>query len=229
VLVIDLEAAVLRRFTARTPSANDLTDALTAALSLYNRYNPLLVEETFDTVADTQDYDLENIPLLVQQVIWMPGGNYTLLLSVNVAPYYPDMWFYDSYSQYSLYTVNNIEAMASAYRSLGDYVLRDNQIRLLPTPTTSDLEVLVIYQTAHVLTSTDTILATIPDEDFSIMRDLMVADLIQTDGINAATRFDYAEGMSRVTHHYVPTNVETVVTQLRHELVRKYASGGIIR
>jgi len=229
VLVAALEAAVGRRFTARTLSADNLTDALTAALSLYNRYNPLLVEETFDTIADTQDYTLVNTPLFVQQVIWMPGGNYTLLLSVNVAPYYPDMMFYDKYSQYSLYTVDNIEAMTSAEHSLGDYVVRDGDIRLLPKPTTSDLKVLVVYQTAHVLTVDDSVLATVPDEDFSVMRDLMTADLIQSDAVNASTRFDYTEGMSRVAHHYVPANVESVVTQLQKELKRKYSSGGIIR
>ena len=228
-LVAALEAAVGRRFTARTLSADNLTDALTAALSLYNRYNPLLVEETFDTVANTQDYSLVNTPLFVQKVIWMPGGNYTLLLSVNVSPYYPDMMFYDKYSQYSLYTVDNIEEMTSADNSLGNFLVRDGSIRLLPKPTTSDLTVLVIYQTAHVLTVMDTVLATVPDEDFSVMRDLMTADLIQSDAVNAATRFDYSEGMSRVAHHYVPTNVEGVVAQLQKELKRKYASGGVIR
>jgi hypothetical protein len=124
----------------------------------------------------------------------------------------------------------NIERNEIVLSLRGDWEQVGRMIRLTPVPVVAGVDIPYQYYAGHAVTpntdepSVDEF-ATIPDEDLSILVDLMRAEYIEGSGVEMSIEADFSEGSQRETRHTIPENTRAVAENLRNGLRRKYGDG----
>ena len=209
-------------------SATALDRRIAAAVREYSRYNPRAISTTFETVAEQAAYtlDVDDPVNGIGAALWFPGGTIS-----EVRDALEDMLREPvRYGIVSQYVIEDIKESAHVSAFAGDWEWRagTSEIVLDPTPTTAGNTVYVTYLTGHVLNEEEGEgYDTIPDADLEIIRDLALAELLAARQIEAAMTPDMAEGLERVTMHFMGGNIAQVITQLRGKLIGKYGGTAI--
>jgi hypothetical protein len=223
----DIQEAVRDRFSAETIADPKLNRLIEAAVRFYSRYNPYLQQTTIATVSEQKRYDLpaDCIHEMVLDVDYWPTGGLSYELSA-AQEYETIQRRPASYDLISERVIEDIKQAEHIKRVRGDWTIENGQIALTPVPSGSSVTVYVTYGSVHALTGSTTY-ATIPDEDLDIMRDLTVAEILEAKAAEYAAEPDYAEGLQRITKHFMPENIDKVVQRLRGKCIQKYAGAAV--
>jgi hypothetical protein len=207
----ELTDAQLRRFVAR-------------AVRFYSRFNPYEDSDTVTTVVDQQDYTLPDEFLFMRDVEYYPAGQLFGQLHAGspTAEYELMLHRPARYAHPSDRVIERINRQGLADAIKGKWeIVGGKTLRLWPVPS-SVAEYTYYYGALHELNEASTGYDTIPDEDLDIVVSLTLAEALTKALVNVSTEFDYAEGLQRVTKHFVPDNVTATVKMLRDTVRGKY-------
>ena len=220
-----IRRAVLDLYTLDTPTATTLNRRIEAAVREYSRYNPLVVDTTLTTVADQAAYAFDDPVNGIRDVIYWANGTY-----YTVSDEIMDRLRLNTpYALVSQYTIEDIKEAAHVRGLLGDWEWRNTsgELVLYPTPETSGETVYVTYYAPHALDEEGEGYDTIPDADQDIIAALTIAELLTAKQIEAAGTPDMAEGLERVTTHFMGQSIAQVIHQLRGKVAAKYGGSAI--
>lgn len=218
VLVADIIQGVQDQYATVVADAK-MRRLIAKAVRYYSRWNPYVQSTSFSTVLDQQAYDLPADCVGVLDVLWLPMGD--VLISGSEALTITQAELLDTYNQYALRYVSDINEMEYHDAIKGNWEIRNAQVFLWPIPTSASHTVTVQYYIVHVLTST-TSYATIPAEDLDILVDLTLAELLQSGRLDASLRPSWAEGLTRVSYRGISSDVQTAVEDLRRGVQGRY-------
>lgn len=222
-----IRRAVLDDYTLESPTATVLNRRIAAAVREYSRYNPRVLDTTFETVADQAAYELDvDVPVNgICAVLYYANGLYYTVTDDIVYQLRLDT----PYALVSQRVIEDTKEAAHVRGVLGDWEWRagTKEIVLYPTPETSGDTIYVTYYTPHVLNEEEDGYDTIPPEDQDIIVDLTLAELLTRHTVEAAASPDQAEGLERVTYHYNVANIDLAVARLRSGLIGKYGGTAI--
>lgn len=220
-LVSALKATVTTLYTAETLGDALFLEHLRSALAVYNKHNPIRKSVDLATVAGQSDYTLGEPFLYVESVLWYPGGGVAYGnfefdpadLPRPTLPYRgePSVRIIERFNNYESYRARQ-----------GLWELRGQTIRLFPTPTNTGDTISVDYAVAHVLTVEDSELATVPDADFEVLRDLILAEILDRQAINKATEDNYKEGLQQVAKQHSMEALRQEASRLRSRALATY-------
>ena len=220
-LVSDIVEAVEDQFTTETIDAERLGRLAGLAVKYYSRYNPFEKAGTLSLVADKQDYDLAADCILVRDVDYWPAGEVFGVLRTEEELVGGQQRYHFPSDQ----VIINIERTALVDRQGPRWEqIGSRKVRLHPAPTAVDT-IDYQYYAVHALSADGKEYATVPDEDLEIIRDLALAEVIGSRGLEVTIEPDYAEGLQRVTKGRIPENVRVAVSKLRQGVRDKYGSG----
>ena len=223
-LIASIVTAVEDRYTIETIGADKMKRLIAAGVRFYSRYNPSVTVTSFDTVADQRLYDLPSDCMqdyVITVDYWPTGGLDSALSAANEYEERGDAPF--RYSLYSERVIDDIKQQEYIERVRGQWEIENDQIALYPVPSGSSVEVYVTYGAGHAINEAETAYTTIPAEDLDIIRDLVVAEIIEGRRIEASVEPDYAEGLGRQTKRFIPGNVDATVKYLRRKCTDKYS------
>jgi len=123
--------------------------------------------------------------------------------------------------------IDNINQEAHIKALQGTWEQRNQTLVIFPEPTaagTTDLE--IVYAAEHVLNDDEDGYDTIPDVDLDIIADLTTATYLQARMTEISLEPDYAEGLQRLTTHFLPSNLRETIRALRQEVKSKYGGTG---
>lgn len=223
-LIADIIEAVGDAFTSETLDPGRLERLISIAVKYYSRYNPFEKPGTLTLVVNQQDYDVAADCILLAGVDYWPSGD--LAGVMRAGQEYADLVGEEvRYRFPSDRVIRNIERTSRADRQGVRWEpLGSRKVRLHPAPTAVDT-IDYQYYAVHALDAAEDEYPTIPDEDAEIIRDLVLAEILQGRGLEYAVEPDYAEGLQRVTKHFIPGNVRATVSALRQGVRSKYGSG----
>lgn len=221
-----IRRAVLDDYTLDTPTATVLNRRIAAAVREYSRYNPRVVDTTLTTVADQAAYTFDVPVNGIREVLYWANGTY-----YTVSQEIMDRLRLDTpYALVSHYAIEDIKEAAHVRGLLGDWEWRgaSGELVLYPTPETTGETVYVTYYAPHALNDDGDGYDTIPDADQEIIVALTIAELLTAQQIAAAGTPDMAEGLERVTTHFMGQNIAQVIHQLRGKVAAKYGGSAIV-
>ena len=221
-LTADISTAVTDMYTTETIAPAKMLRLIAAAVRYYSRWNPYVVKSTFTTVADQEAYDLAAGTLLVLDVLW-PSD--TLSGVVNVGQEQASALILNPASRH-LVSEKIIKAIQddSFYTGmLGRWRVENKQVILSPTPGSTGSDVEMWCAALHAINVGSTAYTTIPGEDLEIMRDLVVAEIIQGRAIEMSAEPDYKEGLSSETFHFATASANETVRMLRRRCSDRYS------
>lgn len=224
----DLQVAVLRRYTTDTSLSDDVVFAGFAAEAVrrYSQYNPRVLTYEYTTEVNEHSYDLPADCIMILEVQYWPVGEVFAELNASYEPVYLQRRP-ERYDLISEPIIGDIKRAAYTKRLAGSYEQRNKTIYVYPAPTSaSSLD--LVYGAEHVLNDDSDGYDTIPDEDFDIVRDLIIAEAIEGKILEVSLEPDYSEGLGKVTKHYISTNAWAVVNRLRRGLAAKYGDGNVV-
>jgi len=167
----DIRQRYRDRFATQPFTGDDtaLDRFIAAAVQFYSRYNPVVKSTTITTVSAQQDYDLPSDCVLVVDAMYWPIGELGQQLRVG-----SELAFLlrepgkIRVHQPSSAIIDDIEYIQYIERTQGKWEQINKQLRLWPEPVEGGTEVDVEYTAEHALS--DSIYATIPDEDLARLR-----------------------------------------------------------
>ena len=227
-LLTDIQTAVTDRLTTETIVTARLNRFIAAAVREYSRYNPIISSTMLSTVSDQAEYDLSALNCMqVLECYWWPIGQLFAELRAGAEQAYIMRQPY-RYHMPSERVINDINQEAHISRLVGHWELRNqNTLVIYPTPTAaSDEDLEIVYTSAHALNVGGTAYATIPDEDLDILADLTFALYLQARISEAALEPDYAEGLQRITTHFIGPNLQAAIRMLKQGVEGKYSGSG---
>ena len=196
---------------------------IAAAVQEYSRYNPRILRTEITTVADQQTYSLSTLVGIIgiRDIYW-PSEVAATTLRRNTLPE-EDPYRYHLFSHT---VVDDIQRQEWNKRIRGSGHYRPATCELyLPDAPAGGETIVLDYYAAHQKVSAS--YPTIPDEDESLIRDLVLAELYEADSFEMAMQPDYKEGQESETFHHITGNLGVVVDRLRSRLARKYGNGTI--
>ena len=221
--IADIQTAVADKYTLATIADAKSKRQIASAVRFYSRYNPHITLWEFTTTVDVNAYDLPDGATIIIDVLWPADEALTI---VNVGAIRESMLRRPvRYDLVSERVIENIKSDAFYSDYLGNWRRQNEQVILEPTPGVTGQDVQLWYGKAHALNAGATGYDTIPDEDLNILTDLSIVEVLLQLQIEAATRPDYAEGLGRVTHHFLPQNLHAVINDLRKGVRGKYGTG----
>ena len=217
--IADIRESVQDRWTGRITDAK-IDRLIDAAVRFYNRFNPLEVAGyEFDTEADVAVYDMPAACIAVKEVIYpysaanINTGTDSILSTGPAVPY----------NEPSVGVIKGINADAYLGRTMGRWYYRSVSTELVLDPMPSGATtVRVTYYAKHSKNAGSTAYTTIPDTDLELLRDLVVADLVEAEGAELATMPDYTEGLEKEAFGRVGGNSFAVAEQLRQKVRDRY-------
>lgn len=224
----DLQVSVRRRYTTDTTLADDITfnGIVAEVVRRYSDYNPRVLTHSYTTEVDEHSYDLPEDCIMIMEVLYWPIGE--VFAEMNAA--YEPVYLQRRPERYSLISepvIDDIKRAAYIKRLAGYWEQRGKTIYIYPAPTSaSSLD--LVYGAEHVLNDDEDGYDTIPDEDFNIIRNLIIAEVVESRMLEISLEADYAEGLGRVTKHFIPANAWAVVSRLRRGVAAKYGNGNVV-
>jgi hypothetical protein len=224
-LLTDIRTAVRDRLTTEDFTTTQLGKMIAAGVTEYSRWNPVMVDDDFDTVAEQNEYDLPDDCLFVADCWWFPGGDIwdedeaiTPASAASLNDYnFPSHQVIDDINQ---------EAANRVARGQWESERGSRVIKLFPEPGESGLDVDFRYASPHVLNVGGTGYDTVPTEDLEILVDLIMARHLETRGMEASLEPDYQLAMQRETFRNIPKNTLMFAEQLREKVRQKYGGSG---
>lgn len=192
------------------------------AVRHYSRFNPAVTTYSFETVYDNAAYELPSDFLAIRDLEYWPSGIVPGITEIVDTAITQQQSAY-SYDLISEPVISSIKRSQYAKWHMGTATVEGRQLILHPTPTQTGLAVTLKYAAPHKLTD-DSDYETIPEEDLSIIRDLVVADLMEARRVQAAALPDYREGLTEIRRGEVAANVASVVASLRARCSDKYTN-----
>lgn len=221
-LIEDIIEAVEDAFTSEALDPGRLERFIAFAVKYYSRYNPYEEADTLSLVVGQQDYDVAADCVLVKDVDYWPAGEVFGVLRTGEEELVRGQRRYHFPSDQ---VIDNIERTALADRQGPRWEqIGSRKVRLYPAPTAADTADYQYYA-VHTLDAGGDEYPTIPDEDIEIIRDLVLAEVVGSRGLEVTIEPDYAEGLQRVTKGRIPENVRVAVSRLRQGVRDKYGSG----
>ena len=224
----DIYTAVRDRLTTESFTASQLNKMIAAGVREYSRWNPLMVDYTFQTEAADNEYDLPDDCLFVLDCWWFPSGELldegeeedvlSLGTLTSLSPY--------NFPSHRVIDDINKEAANRAARGQWESEKGSRVIKLFPEPTEAGSDVDIRYASPHVLNEAEDGYDTVPDEDLEILADLVVARHLETRAAEMALEPDYQLAMQRETFRSVPRNAVMMAEQLREGVRQKYGGSG---
>lgn len=218
--VAELKTSVGYRFTERTVSDQEFLDCLFSAVRFYNRWNPLVVSVEMQTQANVAEYTVDDDDFVgIIEVTWKPQSFETSGTSLTAGA---------SGTQGAVPSLLIGKAIADSVRadlSVGASAIRGQSFVLYPTPESDGLTIYVVYAKRHVPDDADnpTKYETIPTEDFDILRDLIVAELLDSYANNPSKGIDYSEGLMSIRGRGTVENAAERASKLRQRVITKYS------
>jgi len=123
--------------------------------------------------------------------------------------------------------IDDINQSAYLSRIIGEWEQRNDTVSITPKPSASDDDILLVYAASHLINATATGYDTIPDEDLDIVADLTLAAYLKSRAVELALEPDYAEGIQKITKHFLPGNIANVVKELHRGIEGKYGGTGL--
>jgi len=229
VLLTTIRTAITTdRITTETIATERLDRMIATAVREYSRYAPIIDSTFITTVADQTEYNLEALNCLwVLSCLWWPVGQLFAELHAGAEQVY----ILNKPSRYHMPSeriIDNINQSAHIHAMQGFWEQRNQTLVISPAPTTAATDNLEItYAALHVLNADETGYDTIPDEDLDILADLATANYLQARMSEIALEADYAEGLQKLTVHYVPGNLRETIKVLRQGVKEKYGGTGV--
>lgn len=223
----DIYTAVRDRLTTESFTTSQLNKMIAAGVRDYSRWNPVMVDYAFETVAGDNEYVLPANCLFVVDCWWFPGGG--LLDEEEMYVLSPGtVLSLSNYNFPSHQVIDDINQEAANRISRGHWESEKGSrvIKLFPEPDSAGIEVDIRYASPHVLNGAADGYDTIPDEDLEILADLVVARHLETRAAEMALEPDYQLAMQRETFRSVPRNALLVAEQLRQGVRQKYGGSG---
>lgn len=228
-LLTEIEQAVTDRYTESITTAK-LDRIIAGAVRYYSRFNPLEEEITLTTVADQKEYDL--IALGATNCIGVREVIGSQLLTTVTEPsmleeYYrllKEPYRIDMPSNDVIDDINN-SAHISKFAWKWNYEKAESKLMIYPEPSTTGSSFVVRYWASHALNDDE--YETIPDEDLELLAGVVIADLLDQQGMAAAMSPDYQEGLEKVTFNKMVENNMTFASELRGRLMRKYSGTAV--
>jgi len=222
--LVDIYQAVRDKITTETWTDPQLKRWVAAAVRFYSRYNASIKTATLTSVANQQLYDLPSDLLSIVSVDWWPLGTSGTTLTAAQEDWPTIDAAEDAYNQYSMRVTRDIRRALQADRIQGSWYQQGTQIGLWPIPSVAGLTVDLVYSAAHALNVGETAYTTVPAVDLDIVRDLAVAEFLDGRGAEMSVEPDYAEGLGRITKHFVPETAKQYVKDLRAQCIEKYGA-----
>jgi len=218
ITVVLLAEAVRDAYTAETITDARMLRAIEASLRYYSRFNPILVTATLTTVASQSNYSLPEGCIQVLDVEYWPLGS-----PINTSNVDMPLWI-DKPGRQDMadIVIRNMDRSMriDAYGGFFE-IVDDGDVQLSPTPT-SVISVPYRYYKAHELNEAETSATTIPASDLEMLRDLVVAEVLQTWANNLVTEPDYVRGLGKVTKKHLPVSISQRVSKLRQAVQQRY-------
>lgn len=216
VAVSDIRSSFRRRYPFGTLSSNEFFGWLEDALRFYNRYNPNVIREQIEVEAGDQRVELPEDCILVREVLYvqsLSGGTMTMSSLTSrgaVEAYNP-----------SELLINQINA-ATGRRHAWEMWHQEGAYLVFESAFASAETLELTYTTSHVLNEDETAYETIPAEDGTLLANLVLAEIYESEGAAHAVTPDYVEGIGQVRHHFIPANAIEMVRRYRREVINKY-------
>jgi len=229
VLITVIRTAVTTdRITTETIATECLDRMIANAVREYSRYNPVVASTKISTIADEEEYDLSALNCLwVLECDWWASGQ----LFAEMRAGAEQMYLLNRTSRYHMPSdrvIDNINQSAHIRATKGTWVQRNKTLIIFPTPASAgddDLE--IVYAALHVLNTAEDGYDTLPDEDLDIIADLTTAVYLQARMNESALEADYAEGLQKLTAHFIPGNLLATTQRLHRGVEGKYGGSGI--
>jgi len=225
VRVSEIVEAVTDQYDVETVEEVKLRRRIAKAVAFYSRYNPYVRVYSFETIAQSASYELPSGCIAVRDCEYWPNGELTLALSsagdIDLQRTVMRDYIYDLISHRVIETIKRSEHVRHVS---GSYTVENRYIVLHPTPAQTGIPVLVKYLAMHELSGDAETFeySTIPVVDLEIVRDLVIAELVESKRVAAAILPDYSEGLTQVTRSRIPANAANVAAGLRAKCVDKY-------
>lgn len=219
--IADITRAVEDRYSTETISPDKMNRHIAAAVRWYSRFNPYIKRGEITTEADQRLYDLPSGCIVVIKVEYWPTGG----VSVELSAKHEFETMFRRPAAYDLFSeriIEDIKEDEHIKRVRGDWAIENKQIALYPVPSGSSTTVYVDYGATHALNAGATGYDTIPTEDLEIVRDLVVAEIIEGKMTEFSIEPDYSEGLQRETKRFLPGNIAQTISYLRGRCQAKY-------
>jgi hypothetical protein len=120
--------------------------------------------------------------------------------------------------------IDEINADFARQRKMGYYDYRRvaNQLRVWPRPEISGENIYITYMAPHVLNEGGDGYDTIPDEDLSILRDLTLAEMLQSYRMDGAMDIGWTIGLVREDPQGRLPAIQNAIAEFRNSVKRKY-------
>jgi hypothetical protein len=226
-LLTEIKTAVTDRYTIETITSGRLERFIAAGVRYYSRWNPLVKDSHFHTVAEQLTYTVATDCILVLEVYYFPGGDpleeaETVALSLYDTPA-------EDRHMGSHAVIDQINT-ENAWRGLTGFweeERADHRVRLWPEPT-GDVEVKYRYAAGHALNVGGTGYDTIPAEDLEIIANLTLAEILWQKSIERSTQPDYTLGQMSIRRGRSVENTSAVVAELRNGVREKYGGSPVV-
>ena len=224
VSVASLKSRFEQRYHVESYDDAEFLDWLENAVRFYSRYNPLIQTTDVDAVEDQADYSLPADCVMVLDALNVPDSLVGTLSLENLS------------DRGGLPKTDPARYFAEKmYDAVGRLVpnelweQRGLTLAFVAPFESSDETFQVTYTAVHVLTGSapNQVYATIPTDDFDVLVGLVMADIIESRAVEAATTEDFAEGLGRTTVHFIPGGTTNMTARLRAALTDKY-TGAVI-
>lgn len=216
----DVEVRVRDRLTNVELTEGQMFRYMTDAVAFYSRFNPFERDSTLTTVASQQDYPLPSDFLFMRDVEWYPSGK---LFTVQSDVAYETLLYEPARLHHpSDRVIDSIDRQDFVDRLKGKWEIVGRNVRLWPAPASSGASIKYFYGALHPLNESEDGYDEIPPEDLSIVVSLTLAEVLEAALVDVSMEFDYAEGLQRVTKHFVPGNLRGTIQSLRDSVRGKY-------
>lgn len=226
-LLTDIKTAVEDRYSSETLTTSKFNRFAAAAVRYYSRWNPVIKDSHFHTVAEQLTYAVATDCILVLEVYYFPGGD-PLEEAETVALSLFDTPAEDRHAP-SHDVIDQINT-ENAWRNLTGFWEEErgeHKVRLWPEPT-GDVEVKYRYAAAHAINVGGTAYTTIPAEDLEIVANLVLAEILWQKMVENSVKDDYTLGQMSVRRGRSVDSTSAVIEELRNGVRNKYGNNAVI-
>jgi hypothetical protein len=226
IALVDVREGVQDKYTLEDLTTARLDRFIAAAVRFYSQYNPKEDSDTLTTVANQQDYALPSDFVVMNDVEWYPSGQLfgNLAAGQPAAEYEMMLKRPARYHHPSDRIIETINRSALADATAGKWEVVGNKVRLWPAPSSAGEEITYHYGACHALNEDKDGYDDIPVVDLDIVVKLTLAEVLEASLVDVSGDFDYAEGLQRVTKHFVPGNLMRTIQVCRDSVRGKYPS-----
>jgi hypothetical protein len=210
-LLISTLLSILSYRTSGT-TEEQLASHIAAGIRYYSQFNPNLVEDELDLVAEQAIYALPSGVMRVKRIDWWPWGQKKSPADLRR---YEDLVMHPHGEGFSVISRDEIESRRCRWETEGTNLI------IAPTPI-ADESVAIVYAYGHDFDASTQAYDTIPAED-----DWLVANCALADYMTAAMSMqvvlpDFSEGMTSIRRGNISRSVPTVIQDLYKPLWERY-------